>query len=86
MKVKTFSGSSLPEAIMKAKQEFGNNIILPILAEIGKANSGIDFQNALEIRVMAFRFHFKNPVLYEQSLKSSDHESKIRFVFVSERL
>jgi len=28
MKVKTFSGSSLPEAIMKAKQEFGNNIIL----------------------------------------------------------
>lgn len=28
MKVKTFTGSSLPEAIVKAKQEFGNNIIL----------------------------------------------------------
>jgi len=28
MKVKTFTGSSLPEAIVKAKHEFGNNIIL----------------------------------------------------------
>lgn len=28
MKVKTFSGSSLPEAISKAKQEYGDNIIL----------------------------------------------------------
>lgn len=28
MKVKTFSGTSLPEAIVKAKKEFGNNIIL----------------------------------------------------------
>jgi len=28
MKVKTFSGSSLPEAIVKAKQEYGSNIIL----------------------------------------------------------
>ncbi len=42
MKVKTFSGSSLPEAITKAKQEFGENIILLESKEIsaGRTKSG----------------------------------------------
>ncbi len=42
MKVKTFSGSSLPEAIVKAKQEFGDNIILLESKEIsaGRTKSG----------------------------------------------
>ncbi len=42
MKVKTFSGESLPEAIMKAKHEFGENIILLESKEIssGRTKSG----------------------------------------------
>jgi len=42
MKVKTFNGSSLPEAIVKAKQEFGNNIILLESKEIsaGRTKNG----------------------------------------------
>jgi len=42
MKIKTFTGSSLPEAIKKAKREFGHNIILMESKEIsaGRTKSG----------------------------------------------